>query len=316
MLGISHQMHPTGLFAVLAVTAFTPAFCQQPLGFPSWLKSFPGAAVAVRTSESSIESSYAASAQPPEVVEYYRRLLETTGLAFHPNDDGIGASIRAEAPECDLLIQIRSRADGTLVNVYCSAKSATSPSSSPDDIKVISVQPRAQRIGTAGVKPAGPPPPVRRMSAEDWMQMHQQKVAEMGLHREHPDAPAPPLVWPPWLVNVSGAAARPERSPDQAKNVHLRARYTSTVPMTKIYHFYQDLLKSHEYQTRSSMSTGQTMSGVKQNALGYVEGSNYPDGAPGARTEIKVSFSRDVLNGPIEVIMYFSTHEYIAKRGY
>jgi hypothetical protein len=58
------------------------------------------------------------------------------------------------------------------------------------------------------------------------------------------------------------------------------------------------------------------MSGIQQNAMGYVEGSNYPDGAPGAHTNIKVSFSRDVLNGPITVIASFSTHEYIAKRGY
>lgn len=316
MRGNSHQIETTRLFAALAIAAFTPAFCQQPLAFPSWLKTYPGAAPTVIASESQIESSYIASAQPAEVLEYYRKLLETAGLPFRPNDDGMGESVRAEAHECDLLIQIRSRAEGSFVAVYCSVKGAASTPSSPDDIKVISGQSQSARIGTAGVRPTVPPFPPRHMTAQDFMQMHQQKVAEMGIHREHQDAPAPPLVWPSWLVNVSGAAVRPERSADQAKSVYLRARYTSTAPMTDIYHFYVDLLKSHEYSTSSSLSTGQTMSGIKQNALGYVEGSNHPDGAPGAHTDIKVSFDRDVLNGPITIIISFSTHEYIAKRGY
>jgi hypothetical protein len=58
------------------------------------------------------------------------------------------------------------------------------------------------------------------------------------------------------------------------------------------------------------------MTGVQQNATGYVEGSNYPDGAPGASSDIYVSFSRSVLNGPITVTLRFTTHDYIASRGY
>jgi hypothetical protein len=86
--------------------------------------------------------------------------------------------------------------------------------------------------------------------------------------------------------------------------------------MTEIYNFYRDLLNSHEYPARAKLSTGQTMSGVVQNALGYVEGSNYPDGPPGAYTVVHVSFDRSVLNGPITVSLRFTTHEYIASRGY
>jgi hypothetical protein len=148
------------------------------------------------------------------------------------------------------------------------------------------------------------------------MEMHRQKVAEMGLHREHHDAPAPPLVWPSWLLHVTGAALRSTSGANQAKDAMLTARYTTNVPMTEIYAFYRDLLNAHEYPARSSMSTGQTMTGVTQNALGYVEGFNYPDGAPGAYSTIDVRFSRDVLNGPITVSLRFTTHEYIAKRGY
>ncbi|HVO97845.1 MAG TPA: hypothetical protein VMT15_07250 [Bryobacteraceae bacterium] len=154
------------------------------------------------------------------------------------------------------------------------------------------------------------------MSTAEWMQQHQQKVAEMGIHREHHDAPAPPLIWPSWLVHVSGAGLRPASGVDPAKDAFLTARYVTNTPMTEIYHFYRELLNSHEYPTRSSLSTGQTMTGIQQNALGYVEGSNYPDGAPGAYSVIHVSFDRTVLNGPITVILKFTTHEYIAKRGY
>ena len=96
----------------------------------------------------------------------------------------------------------------------------------------------------------------------------------------------------------------------------LTARYTTNTPMTEIYQFYRDLLNSHEYPARASMSTGQTITGIVQNALGSVEGTNYPDGAPGAHSVIRVSFDRDVLNGPITVTMRFTTHDYIAKRGY
>jgi hypothetical protein len=148
------------------------------------------------------------------------------------------------------------------------------------------------------------------------MERHQQKVAEMGIHRERHDAPAPPLVWPSWLVHVNGSAVRAEAGVDQSKNAVLKARYVTNAPMTEIYKFYRELLVAHEYPTRSSMSTGQTRTGIQQNAIGYVEGSNYPDGAPGAWSEIRVSFDRDVLNGPITVSLRFTTHEYIASRGY
>jgi hypothetical protein len=307
--------HPIGkslVFATFGFLVLVPAFSQQASLLPAWLESYPGATPDVRSSGSVVESSYTAAAQPADIVEHYRKLFEAAGLPYQPNDDGIGTSIRAEARECDLLIQIRSRPEGAFVAVNCSAKTQTSSSSSPTDVQVIAIRPPSRR-GATGLSPASAQP---HLSTAELMEQHQKKVAELGIHREYHDAPAPLLIWPAWLVHISGGALRAERGVDQSKNAILKARYTTNVPMTEIYHFYRDLLNSHEYPARASLSTGQTMTGVVQNALGYVEGSNYPDGAPGAHTEIKVAFDRSVLNGPITVTLRFTTHEYIAKRGY
>jgi len=304
----------TIVFTAFAVFSLTPAFTQDALSLPAWLESYPGATPAVHASGSLIESSYTTAAQPPDIIAHYRKLFETAGFPFQPNPDGMGTSIRASAPECDLLIQIRTRPEGAFVDVNCSAKTGPSPSSQPSDVKVITSQPQAPRVVPRGVTPPAPAP--HHLTADELMEEHHRKAAEMGIHREHHDAPAPPLIWPSWLVHVNGAALRAERGMDQAKDAMLSARYTTNAPMTEIYRFYRELLSSHEYPTRSSMSTGQTQTGVQQNALGYVEGSNYPDGAPGAYSVIDVRFSRSVLNGPITVTMRFTTHEYIAKRGY
>ena len=287
---------------VFMIFALTPAFAQ----LPAWLESYPGTTPSVRSTESLIESSYTIAAQPADIVEHYRKLFEAAGLPFRPNFDGIGTSIKASAPECDLLIQIRTREAGTFVAVNCSTKTQSGAPSLPTDVKVISGQPKA-----SPVYPSSHP-----MIPEDMMERHRRIAAEMGIHRVHPDAPAPPLVWPAWLVQVGGAAPRTTRTVNYAKDDMLKAQYTTNAPMTEIYQFYRELLSSHEYPTRSKMSTGHTQSGIQQNAMGSVEGSNYPDGAPGAYSEIRVSFDRQVLNGPITVSMYFTTHEFVSKRGY
>ena len=164
-------------------------------------------------------------------------------------------------------------------------------------------------------------PPAHPMTAPpvatgEIMAQHHRIAEEMGLHRVHPDAPAPPLVWPSWLVHVNGAALRTTSGVDFEKDAMLKAQYVTNAPMTEIYQFYRELLNAHEYPAKSSMSTGQTQTGIQQNAMGYVEGFNYPDGAPGAYSFIHVSFDRSVLNGPITVSLQFTTHEYISKRGY
>jgi hypothetical protein len=304
---MNRNPHQTGKRLVFMIFALTPAFSQQVSSPPAWLESYPGAIPAVRSSDSLVESSYTIAAQPADIVQHYRKLFEAAGLPFLPNPDGIGTSIRAAAPECDLLILIRTRQEGSFVDVYCSAKTQSAAPSLPADVRVIPSRPQA---------PSTKSPPPRPLTADELMEQHHQKAAEMGLHRVHPDAPAPPLVWPSWLVQVAGASLRTERGVNFEKDAMLKAHYTTNAPMTEIYRFYRDLLNAHEYPARSSMSTGHTESGIQQNAIGYVEGFNYPDGAPGAYSIIHVSFDRSVLNGPITVSMQFTTHEYIAKRGY
>jgi hypothetical protein len=302
--------NPTGRCLAFLIFALASAFCQQVSSLPAWLQNYPGASPAVRLSDSLVESSYTIAAQPADILQHYRKLFEAAGLPFQPNPDGIGTSIRAAASECDLLILIRTREAGTFVDVNCSAKTEPAAQSS------LIAAPNDVGIPTRPQTPSTKSPPPRPVTTDEIMEQHRQKAAEMGLHRVHPDAPAPPLVWPSWLVQTTGAALRTERGVNFEKDAMLKAQYTTNVPMTEIYRFYRDLLNAHEYPARSSISTGHTESGIQQNAIGYVEGYNYPDGAPGAYSTIYVSFDRSVLNGPITVSLRFTTHEYIAKRGY
>jgi hypothetical protein len=251
-----------------------------------------------------VESTYTTAAKPAQVVEHYRRLFEAAGLRFQPNADGIGTVIRGDAGECDLLIQIREQAPGTFVDVNCAAKSQTSQASPGKAVEVITAGPSKGR-------PIGRPQP----NAEEMQERHARRVAELGIHPTYHDAPAPPLVWPSWLVHIKGAAVRPQKGIDQSRNEHLKVRYVSSLPMTTVYNFYEDLLNSNEYRVHSSrLSTGQTISGVVQNAWGYVEGTNYPDGAPGARSVIHVSFSRSNLNDPITVEMRITVYDFVAPK--
>ena len=285
---------------------------------PPWLESYPGSTPTVHASGSLLESTYETPAQPTEVAEHYRKLFEAAGLRFQANPDGSGTSIRGDAAECDLLILIRKRPAGTFVDVNCAAKSS-SPASSANGVEVITGQspnarpqvPRRSSTGTSAITPRPNPP----MSATEMQGEHQRRVAEMRIHPEYHDSPAPPLVWPSWLVHIKGAQLRIERGVDQSKKAFLEARYTTNEPVSDIYDLYRDALNSHEYRVhRAELSTGHTISGIQQNAYGYVEGSNYPDGAPGARTEIRVNFSRSVLNGPITVSMRFTAYEFVAPK--
>jgi len=315
------------IFIALAIFSLKPGIAQTALSIPSWLENYPGVTAMTQTGDLYARSSFTAAAKPGEILEHYRKVFEAAGVPFQPNSDGIGTSIRAAAPECDLLIQIRTRPQGTFVDVNCSAKSASSSAATPSaapppDLKVTTSRPASSRINatraassgsTSGTQPqsAGQP-----QSNADWMAEHHRKAAEMGLHREYHDMPAPPLEWPSWLTHVNGAEVRSQAGMTPAKDATLTAHYTTHVPMTDLRDFYRALLDEHEYPGSASMSTGHTMTGVQQNAIGYVEGFNYPDGAPGAYSVIDVSFDRSVLNGPITVTLKLTTHEYIAKRGY
>lgn len=262
------------------------ALCAQPT-MPAWLAPYPGAAPQAKSYPALVVHTYSTDAAPDLVSDHYRKLFEAQNLVFHPNADGIGVTVRATVPECDLLITIRPQENGASVNVNCAVSTPTG--SAPMPTRVITG-------GQAAI-----------------MERHQQRVAEMGIHRQREDAPAPLLVWPDWLVHVSGGRLSSQAAVDQSGNQYLHARYTSSVPMTQLFAFYKDLLTAHEYEVyRGRMSTGQTQKGVQQNALGEVEGGYYPNGFPGPRAEIRVTFDRSYLNQPITVSLKLTTFAYKA----
>jgi len=283
---------------VLLATFGLVAVCQSPPSMPAWLVSYPGVTPNSRAMGLLVESTYTTAAKTAQVVDHYRKLFEDAGLRFQPRADGMGISIRGDAAECDLLILIREQGPGSFVDVNCSGKSQASPAPTAKAVEIIGAAPSKAR------------------SAEDMKESHARRVAELGIHPTYHDAPAPDLVWPSWLVHIKGAEVRLQQGVDQSGKAYLKARYVSNLPMTTIYNFYEDLLNSNEYRVHTSrLSTGQTISGVVQNAWGYVEGTNYPDGAPGPRTVIHVSFSRSNLNDPITVEMRFTAYEFVAPKG-
>lgn len=290
-----------------------PAFADQ-ISFPAWLADYPAATADVHQSDLLIEHTYTAAAQASEVLAHYRKLFEGASLSFQPNPDGIGTSIRAAAPECDLLIQIRTRSAGTFVDVNCAAR-ITAPAK-PVQVITGRTQPVRTGVNSSGPGTVSRTAPQAPAIPPDWMERHKEKAAEMGIGRKHPDAPAPPLVWPSWLTHINGTALRPQQGVDYAKNAMLTAKYATNVPMTELAAFYRGLMNSHEYPAGGGIQTGQTMTGIQQNALGNLEGFNYPDGAPGAHTVIHVNFDRSVLNGPITVTLRLTTYDYSSKRGY
>ena len=297
------------LAAVLLVATRRPAVCQSPPSLPAWLVSYPGATPDSRAMGGLLESTYTTSAKPAQVVEHYRGLFEAAGLRFQPNADGIGSVIRADAAECDLLILIRERAPGTFVDVNCAAKSQAS-------VRVFRQVGGDHRRRTL----EGPASP-NRAPARSLPPKRCSRATPEGSPNWASIPPTTMRPRRPWSGHPGSFISRarrcgPQQGIDDSRNTYLKVRYISSLPMTTIYNFYEDLLNSNEYRVHTSrLSTGQTISGVVQNAWGYVEGTNYPDGAPGPRTVIHVSFSRSKLNDPITVEMRFTVYEFVAPKG-
>jgi hypothetical protein len=267
---------------------------QPELAMPAWLANYQGVTPQTTVAKSLLEPTYTAPAKPPLIIEHYRKLFGAQSLPFVPNFDGIGTVVRATVPECDLMITIRAQDAGTLVRVDCAAKStpAEAWTALPD-----SSRPLSGRI---------PKTPGRDISYE-------QLVKDLNIHPVYHDAPAPPLAWPDWLVHFKGGRLATKPGVDRAGHEYLKSSYVSSAPMTAIYAFYEDLLKANGYPVYSSeLATGQTISGIVQNATGHVEGANYPNGHPGPYTEIRVSFRRSHLNDPITVELKLTTYAFKA----
>ncbi len=275
------------LTGIVILVAPACLWCQPVL--PSWLLTYPGANVTRQNLSAMSAASFNTTDPTETVLDHYRQLFEENGLSFSPTSNRIATTVRATADCGDLSISIASRAAGSSVHLSCMVK----------------VQPRV-------VKSTGN----YQQDVANAMEAHRQAVAEMGIGRARPAAPAPPLQWPAWLTQVEGGLPAIRRGADQAGNGMLRAGYVSGSPMSQIFAFYKDLLSANGYQiNRGYVTTGQTQSGIKQNALGSVEGSLYPDGFPGPYIEIRIDFSRMNLNDPINVNIRFTTFAYAGSRG-
>jgi len=296
------------LCAVAVLMVPVPLLCQPSM--PAWLVAYPGAAVETNASSALVEAAYTTSATPDAVSEHYRKLFEAANLPFEPNPDGIGTTVRGAAAECDLLIAIHGQKDGTFVSVSCAAKSLPSASSARLPIVMTSTVSRPSTSNSRRVPPAGQSQPQSQAAAQA---QHQQRAAGSGIHKMYRDAPAPPLVWPDWLVHMNGSSLAVEESTAPGNDGYLTGKYVTNAPMTAISEFYTELLETHGYVMHTApMGTGQTHSGIKQNA--HVEGYNYPDGAPGPRSEIRANFSRLRANGPIAVQLQFAVYAYKAPK--
>ena len=282
---------------------------------PAWLAHYPGVTPKMQEGGGNIEVTYTTAAAPALVVEHYGKLFDAAGLPFQPNPDGIGTAIRGSAQECDLLILIRQQGSGTAVEVNCASKAVTTVAPSSSSVQVINgggSAPTARGRRTPAPSPASQTP---HLTAAEMQARHEELVKEMHIHPEYRDAPAPPLAWPSWLVQANGAKLQVHQAVDQSKHVCLESRYVTSQPMSEIYHFYLDALRANEYPVHNSeLSTGHTMKGVQQNAYGSVEGTNYPNGAPGPRTVIRIDFSRSYLNEPITVRLRFTPYEFVAPK--
>ena len=271
------------------VVLLAPAYLQCQPALPSWLSQYPGANVSIQNLSAMSSASFSTSDPQETVLAYYRQSFEDNGLTFSPTSNRFGSTIQATADCGELRISIFSRPAGSSVRLSCSVK----------------LQPRtAKSTGNY------------QQDVANAMEAHHRAVAEMGIGRARPAAPAPPLQWPAWLERVETGLPAVRKGTDQAGNGMLRAEYVSSAPMSQVFAFYKGLLSANGYQlNRGYLATGQTQSGIKQNANGSVEGSLYPDGFPGPRTEIRVDFSRMHLNDPITVIIRFTTFAYEGSPG-
>jgi hypothetical protein len=274
---------------ILAATLilFAPTCLRSQPVLPDWLATYPGANVTLQKLGSMVAASFSTAASPDQVREHYRQAFEAEGLPFAPFATRLSTTIHSTAVCDDLLISIQSRGTGSAVRVSCTSKLA----------------------------PAKLPPQSGsyQQNVANMTELHNQRVAEMGIHRQRQDAPAPVLNWPDWLVHVKGSELAIEKGLDPAGNGLLKTRYITTTPMSELFVFYKQLLTANGFQVNKGMiGTGQTTTGIQQNAHGYVESTKYPDGFPGPHIEVDVRFSRTHLNDPITVDMQFVAYAYHA----
>lgn len=293
----------------LGMTAAALLFLCQHLAAPGWLAPFPGAQPEETRSEASVRTHYATAAKPAEVIAHYQKLLAGAGLPASANADGLGTSLRAAAPECDVLIQIRESGGGTLVRTACSARVAASNALPP----VTGVAPSRRLPGADGRAAAR-----AMLEAQDRRGSETMRKYDRPVYPPHKqldiwdESTTPPLEWPAWLVHMPGASRGltvTERVDKNDKRPFLHSSFTTNAPMTEIQEFYRALFTANGVPPPvERLSTGQTLSGVVQNASGAVEANQYVRGNHGAHVQLKASFHRRYLNAPITVTLTAKPH--------
>ena len=264
--------------------------CQPAM--PSWLLNYPGVTAQAEALGPVVTVNYTTPASPDAVRDHYRELFEAQNLPF-PAASPSGSTIARAAAGCgDLLLTIHSRGSGSAVRVSCTEPRAGAALRNLPHVEGSYEQ---------------------RVSA--MQDSHRQRAAELGIGKELPPAPAPPLVWPEWLVSMTGGRLVSRQSTAPGADGALRAQFVSRAPMSALFSFYKDLLTENGYAlNRGVVTTGRTNTGIKQNALGKIEGSVYPNGFPGPRIEINIRFSRTHLNEPIKVTIRFSTYSFKGRQ--
>lgn len=287
---------------VFILFSWTPAFSQAAFQLPAWLVSYPGTTPELYSSDSFAQATYVADARPDEVLEHYGKLFEAQGLPFQPNWDGMGNSIRVEAKECDLLIQIRKRAEGTFTKVTCAAKSDAPPTAgdAPGNIEIIT-----------GITPPPPPPdPKAKVGAPVPPQQGPQTAYSINKHPS--DMAAPQLIWPSWLKQVGGGRLLPVKGHQPGSAGSMSARYKTPESPATVRAFYLNLLNSHGYGTKAAPTGEHTSLSTDATGEGGPQGFYYPNGAPGCYMEIDVDLVRAIDGTDNSVIVSFSTHDYKA----
>jgi hypothetical protein len=245
-----------------------------------------------------------------QVVDHLKTAFKTAGLAPLSNSDGVGYSMRAASPECDLLIRLREAQDGTSVRISCAAPTAAQVLPTP---AIVNANPSSVR--TASRRTQSGDAHTRQVLA-DAEAAHQRRIADMGRYdkpvsaseitRSFYNDDAPPLQWPAWLVQEGSDLPPAPKQTRAGGKIYLEAKYRTTLRMSHLYQFYEALFKANGFSIGTArLSTGHTITGnIVQNTSGHVEASLSQDGTVnGPRTHVNASFHRSYLNEPITVTL-------------
>lgn len=289
------------IFGTFLLTALPATILAA--GMPEWLKDYPGAKAETSQSAGLVTSTYTVEAAPPAVIEHYRSVWGAVNLPFSANFNGTGTSIRAAATECDVLVQVVENGEGSHVRVSCAARNQAPGPESGWEVAARPSVPVQRRIERD--------PRTAAMLAQAQAD-HQARVARME-DFDRPVYPQPPrdpegipLQWPSWLVHMPGASRglTVEAGKDQGGKRVLLSTFRTTRPMTEIHQFYEDLMNANGFRVgQSRIQTGQTLSGVQQNANGMVLGRQEPYGIGKGGMSTEARFYRSKLDEPIKVTL-------------